>query len=360
MVEAAQHERLGDAVAGCLVGTAVGDALGLPCEGLSRRRQALLVSSLDRYSFLAGRGIVSDDTEHALMVAQALGRSGGDVVAFGRDLAWGLRRWIACVPAGTGFATLRACAKLWLGFSWRTSGVVSAGNGPAMRSPVIGVWCGDDVPMLRRLVRASTVVTHRDPKAYHGALAVARAAGLAASGAYVPTDVLRDALAEALVDEAADEFLALVDRVVASVSADESAETFADAIGCRDGVSGYVFATVPVVLHVWLRHQHDMDGALTEVIRLGGDTDSTAAIVGAIVGAGVGRQGIPACRVAGLWEWPRTVPWMDALATAVTAAAVERRPVPTPSSSVAVTLVRNVLFAAVVLAHGLRRWLPPY
>ena len=41
-----------DAAAGCLLGTAVGDALGLPCEGLSRRRQRRLRFDLSRYSLV--------------------------------------------------------------------------------------------------------------------------------------------------------------------------------------------------------------------------------------------------------------------------------------------------------------------
>ena len=54
-----------DAYVGCLMGTAVGDALGLPYEGLSPRRGARMFPDLDRYHLLPGYGMVSDDTEHA-------------------------------------------------------------------------------------------------------------------------------------------------------------------------------------------------------------------------------------------------------------------------------------------------------
>jgi len=50
---------------GLLLGQAVGDALGLPWEGLSRRRAVKMFSTPDRYRFLFGRGMISDDTEHA-------------------------------------------------------------------------------------------------------------------------------------------------------------------------------------------------------------------------------------------------------------------------------------------------------
>ena len=70
--------------------------------------------------------------------------------------------------------------KLWLGFPATRSGVFSAGNGPAMRAALLGVCYGNDVPRLRALVRASTRITHTDPKAEYGALTVALAAHVAA------------------------------------------------------------------------------------------------------------------------------------------------------------------------------------
>jgi hypothetical protein len=51
-----------------------------------------------------------------------------------------LRGWLLSLPAGIGFATLRAILKLWLGFPLNRSGVYSAGNGPAMRVAVIGAF----------------------------------------------------------------------------------------------------------------------------------------------------------------------------------------------------------------------------
>ncbi|HLV80345.1 MAG TPA: ADP-ribosylglycohydrolase family protein [Chthonomonadaceae bacterium] len=61
-----------DSVAGCLLGTAVGDAIGLSYEGLTPGRQRKLFPHVERYHLLFGRGMVSDDTEHTCMVAQAL------------------------------------------------------------------------------------------------------------------------------------------------------------------------------------------------------------------------------------------------------------------------------------------------
>src|SRR6185312_926598 len=131
-------ERL-DRLTGALLGTAVGDALGLPREGLSRRRaRRLFGDSPIEHRFLLGRGMVSDDTEHACMTAQALLAAPDDPARFARSLAWRLRGWLAAMPAAVGWGTLRAIVKLWLGFSPARSGVVSAGNGAAMRAPFLG------------------------------------------------------------------------------------------------------------------------------------------------------------------------------------------------------------------------------
>src|SRR4051794_5884011 len=92
-------ERL-DRLTGALLGTAVGDALGLPREGLSRRRaQRLYGKGPIRHRFVLGRGMLSDDTEHACMTAQALLAAPEDEMRFARSLAWRLRGWLAAMPA---------------------------------------------------------------------------------------------------------------------------------------------------------------------------------------------------------------------------------------------------------------------
>src|SRR5690606_4451511 len=61
------------------------------------------------------------------------------------------------------------------------SGVYSAGNGPTMRSPILGVYYGDRPGLLAEFIRVSTRITHTDPKAERGALLIALAAHHAAT-----------------------------------------------------------------------------------------------------------------------------------------------------------------------------------
>jgi ADP-ribosyl-[dinitrogen reductase] hydrolase len=344
------------ACTGCLLGTAVGDSLGLPYEGMSARRAARVFPGPPRHRLLPGRGMVSDDTEHACFTARAMLLAQGDVDRFGRHLAASLRWWFAGLPAGIGLATLRAILKSCIGFPPHRSGVFSAGNGPAMRSPVIGVMHGDDPSRLAAFVRRSTVLTHTDPKALHGALAVAVAAHHAATADAVSPQAYLASLRTQLAGEAAQEFLALADRAAESAARGEPAGDFARSIGSASGVSGYMLHTVPCVLQVWFRHPEDYAAALHAIIAAGGDTDTAGAILGGIVGARVGKAGIPHEWLRGIVEWPRSTSWIERLGSALAQGDAAR----CPGYFVPGVPVRNLLFMGIVLAHGFRRLAPPY
>lgn len=347
-----------DSVVGCLLGTAVGDAIGLPYEGLTRRRAAKIFGSADRQRFLFGRGMVSDDTEHTCIVAQSLIEANGDLDVFQRSLARRLRLWLIGFPAGVGLATVRSIVRLWVGISPECSGVFSAGNGPAMRAAILGVSVSDP-QALREFVRVSSRMTHTDPKAEYGAFAVALAAHMAARSTRVPSHVYLEQLRSLLPDDA-DQLIGLIEQSVSSATGGQSTERFADSLGLENSVSGYIYHSVPVAIHAWLAHPGDYRSAITSVVRCGGDTDSTAAIVGGIVGASVGRKGIPYDWLNTLIEWPRTVTWMERLGIQLASSirhGTEDRPIGLPALGL---LARNLLFLIVVLYHGFRRLAPPY
>jgi ADP-ribosyl-[dinitrogen reductase] hydrolase len=348
-----------DAIVGSLLGMAVGDALGLAYEGLSARRAHRILGEPDRYRLLPNRGLISDDTEHACMVSQALIVAGGDVVCFRQDLARRLRWWLVRVPAGIGLATLRSILRLWVGYSPQRSGVFSAGNGPCMRSPLLGAAI-DDLTQLRAFVSAATCLTHSDPKADSGAVAVALASYLAGRSSTVSGDDFLTLFRNNMASPADAQLEELLSRAVASADSGNSTMQFATELGLQRGVSGYVMHTVPVVIHAWLQNPVSFRQAVTAVIRCGGDTDTTGAIVGAIVGSRVGKAGIPAEWLESFAEWPQSLDWIESLGNALHEALEAGEPRHCPTLPIGALLARNLFFATIVLAHGFRRLLPPY
>ena len=96
-----------DRLAGVLFGTAVGDTIGLPAEGMSRNRIKKIYHGKWRHKFFFHTGMISDDTEHTIFVSQCLLAHAESPYLFGKRFSWCLRWWLLFLPAGVGFATLR-------------------------------------------------------------------------------------------------------------------------------------------------------------------------------------------------------------------------------------------------------------
>jgi ADP-ribosyl-[dinitrogen reductase] hydrolase len=350
-----------DRLAGLLLGTAVGDALGLPAEGLSPRRRRRLMPGPWQHRFIFGRGMVSDDTEHTLLVAQSLLEQPDDIASFQRRLAWGLRWWFASLPAGIGRATALSCLKLWLGFPPARSGVFSAGNGPAMRSAIIGAYFHDRPEAIERFIRASTELTHTDPKAAVGTLAVARIAAFAIMDCpeQAPDMVAVTSILSTVAPNDA-EWQRSIDRFCAALLAGATVPDFAASLNLSRGVTGYTFHTVPVAIYAWIRHYGDFRATLEAALDCGGDTDSVGAIAGGLAGATVGEHGVPLEWARGVVDWPRSVRLLRRIAHRL----ADQLQAGSPQGKVnyfwPAVLPRNLLFLTIVLIHGLRRLAPPF
>lgn len=341
-------------IVGCLLGGAVGDAIGLPYEGLSRDAIAARVGAAPlRHALIGGRGMLSDDTEHACVTAQALLAGGGDPRRFMHSLAWRLRGWLLGMPAAVGLGTLRALIKLWCGWSPERSGVHSAGNGAAMRAAILGACLGADEVRMVAHVERSTRMTHRDPRALAGALAVARAAGQIVHHGAAPGEIL-DRIMGASDDP---ELRAALELAREHHRRGASPADYAAALGQGAGVSGYIHHTVPIALYCWLSAANDVRATVEHAVRLGGDTDTVAAIAGGLTGASVGAQGVPADWLAGLWEAPRSPRWIGRLGERLAEAYLEGRPARPLALRWPLLIVRNLLFTIVVLGHGFSRLL---
>ncbi len=334
-----------------LLGTAVGDSLGLPAEGLSPQAIARRWSGPWRHRMLFGRGLVSDDTEHAVMVIQCLLQNREDAGKFSQLLARRLRWWLLCLPPGVGWATARAIFRLWRGIPPARSGVNSAGNGPAMRSAALGVCFARDPARLREFVRASTRLTHTDVRAEIAALAVALTAADAVNHPQdrpQPLSELVELWQSAGVGD--QDWQDSIARLAGHGREGKSVAELAAAMSLQRGVSGYAYHSVPVALYAYYLHQGDFRKTVEALLNCGGDTDSTGAIAGALAAL---RTDIPREWVQGIVDWPVSVDCLRQVG-----AAADGTGVPPGVVRWLALPVRNFFALAVILCHAGRRLLP--
>ncbi|MDQ3262109.1 MAG: ADP-ribosylglycohydrolase family protein [Myxococcota bacterium] len=189
---------------GCLVGLAVGDALGYPVEFLNRSELQRKLGPLGVTGFVphSGRvGLYSDDTQMTITVARALLDSDlGDLDDVMRHIKVEFSAW-ARAPENDrspGQACLDGIARMDRGVHWFSSGdPYSKGCGAAMRVAPIGLLFRDDPEKLIEVARATAICTHAHPTGVASAIAAAVAVAHAARGE--PPDQLPGAIERALV-----------------------------------------------------------------------------------------------------------------------------------------------------------------
>jgi ADP-ribosylglycohydrolase len=305
----------GDAVAGSLLGLALGDALGFAVEGAPRRVGAAYADDLIRRGAAALRdpkgfrfGQYSDDTQLARVLLASIvdGEGCWRPEPFAARLAQ-LFRSGADVGAGPG--TRSAALRIAAGESWTVAGTPEpyAGNGSAMRVGPLGALYAGQVDLLTRVAREQSRVTHRDVRCAAGAVAIAGAAALGSTRSGLAPRVLLETLAgwiEPIEPVTAAAVLALADW---TALAPESAAARIHGLGLPaetrspdDGFTPFVTTTVLWSLYAFLRSPDDYLEAVATAIAGGGDTDTTAAMTGAIAGARLGLEGLPSAMIARL------------------------------------------------------------
>ncbi|MFJ6214920.1 ADP-ribosylglycohydrolase family protein [Streptomyces sp. NPDC092296] len=234
----------------------------------------------------------TDDTEMACSVLAVLRRDG----AVGQDALAASFAHHHDFDRGYGPAVNRLLRLVRQGGSWRElaaglfEGQGSWGNGAAMRVAPLGAWFAADPERAAEQAARSAEVTHAHPEAVAGAVAVAVAAAWAARTRH--SDPAPAALLDAVLE------LTPAGRVRAGVAEARSLadEPHPEAAAHRLGNGARVSAvdTVPFALWCAARHLRDYEQALWTTSSAGGDVDTTCAIVGGIVAARVGTDGIPA------------------------------------------------------------------
>lgn len=304
-----------DRVAGMLLGCAIGDALGMPVEGVDNAQTLRALRRLGGIrDFLAPQphvlrslrplrnGCWTDDTQLTLAIARSMietGRLDYEAVADAHVQAFEtleLRGWDA--------TTKQACRRLSQGTHRLKSGNLGGmSNTVAAKIAPIAAWSfvrGEDREVLLRHCLHVGQMTHYDPRAITGAYAIAL--------------LLRDALASPRRwDPPSDRYDQIVDEVIwaeqqlarhvgssddplsqhlreLSDALDATPEEIAE---LSNGATSYVCYSVPFLVAFLCGRPWEFEDGVIAAVNCGGDTDTNGAIVGAVLGAACGAKKLP-------------------------------------------------------------------
>ena len=304
-----------DRATAALYGLAIGDALGMPTQLLSPAQVVDRFGALDGFRpadadhpIAAGMpaGSVTDDTEQAILLAEALLAGGGHVnaMAFARALvAWEDDMRLRGSLDLLGPSTKAAVAAVLAGEPVETTGRAGATNGAAMRVTPVGILMGSaDIPaLIDRTVEAS-LVTHNTGVAIAGASAVAAAVSAGIDGATVE-EATRIAVTAAAAGESRGNWVAAASvsrRIELAISLADPSDRNASLLRIG-GVIGTSLATqesVPAAFGFLAVFPDDPWTACLAAAAQGGDSDTVAAMTGAIAGACTGMSGFPPSAIA--------------------------------------------------------------
>lgn len=284
-----------DRFGGCLLGLAVGDALGAPYEGLT---------GADIYFHFGTPDVLvknpsgdtlyyTDDTEMAIGVAETLTDCGtADEARLVRAFAENYHP-----ERGYGQGARRVIERMCRGKDWRALAATifpggSFGNGAAMRVAPVGLLFAGDPDAVWREAAASALPTHTHPVGIEGAQVLALAVAL-------------------LVESETFDRKAFYRALLARATTEEFRWHLEMAAKLRPGasVSGlgstlHAHRSVVTAIACFANTLGDFELAAGLAISLGDDTDTVAAMAGALVGAFGGTAAIPAGLLAKLEDGP--------------------------------------------------------
>lgn len=261
-----------DRIAGCLLGGALGDAIGAHFEGNPPTSNFAIPSDLR----------VTDDTQLTVATCESIieTRSVNPESVASHFLHWFRERRIT----GIGASTLKSLNELDAGGHWAlvgATGEYSAGNGAAMRVAPLAFFLDPDIDTDRQRIRDICRITHRNDEAYLGALAILRSIRHVIDGNELDHDFV-PSLVNSLPDSRVRD--RLIDLRDSSGSIDGYASRFAS--------SGYVVDSVPLAILAATQSSDVLD-TIERIVQCGGDTDTIASMFGQIFGAAFGTECLP-------------------------------------------------------------------
>lgn len=283
-------ELIKDKMLGCLYGQAIGDALGLGSEFMSKdeviknypdglKNYDQIIQDAHRRRW--AKGAWTDDTDMMLCIL-----NGFENGAFNLHLvASNFKDWFNGTPMGIGSHTYKVlcmadyveqpemCSKLW----WELSRKQSAANGALMRTSVVGLVQNNVIEQAEAICK----LTHYDPRCV-GSCVIASSIinNLVWHDKQLSYDEIKN-----IAQRYDERILEWVDAAYNSseISMLDLDETYS---------IGYTLRTLSAALWCYW-HAKSFEDGLLSVVNEGGDADTNGAIAGAILGAKFGYSSIP-------------------------------------------------------------------
>lgn len=268
---------------GCLLGLALGDAIGAKREGDIAARTVWWMLGLGAPKVLRW----TDDTQMSLVLARHL-VAHGEIEQDALADAWAQEaRW----SRGYGRGALRTLRMIRKGTHWQQAARSvfpdgSYGNGAAMRAAPLGLFF-PDADARKDAAEKSAAITHAHPLGIEGAIVMAEAAHLAQAG-----EVTVERLSRLCREEA---FLTRFEQVDARLAEEADPRRIAQLLG--NSIRAH--ESVVTAVYVYLRFRASTFGDLMAfILRLRGDTDTIAAMAGALYGIERGSAALPPLQLA--------------------------------------------------------------
>ncbi len=306
-----------DRAAGCLFGSAIGDAMGMPASFMSpeqvKRNYGQITDFLTPADEQVAHGAlhkaeITDDTEETLVLAETLIEAQG----FDQSLfIQKMKRWAIdhhmLESTVIGPSTRRFLEAIIADRDSIEPGKKGDTNGAAMRVAPIGIFYHGDPDRACREAINQARVSHGSVCGLASAAAVAVAVSLAVEGKSTPEQIMEASIKAALIGESegadipapkVSTRLKLAKRLV-ETSVTGLNETAYD-LYAHIGAGMKCYESIPLSLGVAYAADFRFREGLITVINIGDDADTNGAITGALCGAYSGLVSIPD-------TWQRTI-----------------------------------------------------
>ena len=251
---------------GCLLGQVIGDSLGSLVEFKAASEIARLFPGGVRaladggvYHTIAGQP--TDDSEMALALARCLVSSREYPADKVLDA---YRAWLTSRPLDIGATTERGL------LGQHTT--ESESNGSLMRVSPVGVWAAGNAARAARAAREDSALTHKNPVCVEACAAYAAAIAVGIAGG------TREAMRAAALDNCRG-------RAREAIASGKPPDDYFTHMG---------WVLVSLQNAFFHLQKSSFEEALVATVSAGGDTDTNAAVCGALLGAALGRSAIPA------------------------------------------------------------------